>query len=781
MARLQKRHLGTTASQKAFRSVSHSASQDSTQPLMRSFGTLLMCALLAISTVLAPVSMAVQSAWADDNALVIAIDPGHGGEDDGASGNGVIEKNANWAIAMACVNELNTYSGVKVVVTRSQNETVKGLDTRVQRAVKQGADVVISIHCNSVVGAPSANGVETFVPNDTNYLYEQTRVPGYGLGSAIQKKLVSLGFYDRTVKVRNSASGTMYKDASGKDVGIADYYGIIYNSRINGIPGIIVEHGFVSNASDAAKLKDSTWLTKIGVADATAIAEYYGLSKVPQNGSAMPDANVTKTGTAVVTEQVYETDSPIMGETELGVSSDAAGRKAEAVEKMAAWYKSKTGSSELPTYEKTKAEGSPNTYASYGASNLSEFCGIVYDEAVAEGVRPEVVFAQMMLETGWLKFGGDVNWWQCNFCGLGATGNKNPGVDFGVATDKEGNVTADPNPNGVRIGVRAQVQHLKGYASTEALKNECVDPRFKYLAEKRGIAPTVQGLSGTWATDTSYGDSLVKLVNGLLGVDKTALTQVGVDMGGTALAEAKNTQATVYVDGKETTLTIDSNGKATLPISGSGPQSIVMYEYKETGDPHTSYPTGMSTWLVSVDSKGDYVTTRYYGLDDLLIYSGCAIRVTGKQGIRMVTGISSNVKTALTSSAGIGGYTLVETGTLIAWSSDLKEGSDLTFSTPSVKKGTAYQQGKANPVYATKDGIEYYTNVLVGFNSKNHYVNDLAMRPYATLKDANGNQFTIYGGTIYRSIEYIAGQYAGRYAEGTSTYAFVQGILNTCK
>ena len=722
------------------------AESSNARSFARKFGIMLLCALLAVGTALPSFSAAVQSAEAADNTLVIAIDPGHGGKDPGAVGNGLNEKDANWRIAMACVNELNTYSGVKVVVTRAQNEYVSSLSERVQRGVSQGADVVISFHCNSA-GSASAHGAEVWVPNTTNYHYNEARVAGYELGSLILQKIVALGFEKRGVYSRNSESGTMYKDASGEEIGIADYYGIIYNSRLNGIPGIIIEHGFVSNANDASKLKDSAWCTKLGVADATAIAEYYGLSKIPQNGSSVPDGDVTKEGAAITTEQVYETDSPIMGTTELGDRNSA-------VAKMKDLYKESTGG----------LETLPNDYTEYGAATLDEFFGIVYDEALAEGVRPEVVFAQMMHETGWLKYGGDVDWSQCNFCGLGATGNGVKGEDF-----------SSHEENAVRMGVRAQVQHLKAYASTEDLKQPCVDNRFAYV--KRGVAPTVQGLSGTWAADASYGDNLVVLVNDLLEVKDTATTQVEIDTENTNLK--KDTQTTAYVDGEEVTLTVDSNGKATLPISGSGPQSVVMYEYKTTDNVHTSYPTGMSTWLVNVDKNGNYVTTRYYGLEDLLIYSGCSIRTTGNKGIRMVTGTSSNVKNALTSN-GIDGYTLVKTGTLITWASNV-QGADLTLDTPSAVAGVAYDRGKTNPVYAKQAGIEYYTNVLVGFSERNHYVNDLAMRPYATLQDANGNQFTIYGGTIYRSIEYIANQYAGLYAEGTSEHSFVQGIIDACK
>lgn len=119
----------------------------------------------------------------------------------------------------------------------------------------------------------------------------------------------------------------------------------------------------------------------------------------------------------------------------------------------------------------------PGVYASKGAATINDFCKILMQEADAEGVRAEVVFAQAMHETGWLQFGGDVSPEQCNFAGIGATGGV-PGNSF-----------VD-----VREGLRAQVQHLKAYASTEPLNQERVDPRFNYVS--RGCAPTVEDLGG---------------------------------------------------------------------------------------------------------------------------------------------------------------------------------------------------------------------------------------------------------------------------------------------
>lgn len=132
-----------------------------------------------------------------------------------------------------------------------------------------------------------------------------------------------------------------------------------------------------------------------------------------------------------------------------------------------------------------------------GAPDIETFCRILCEEAAAEGVRAEIVFTQAMLETGWLQFGGDVSVEQFNFAGIGATGGGVPGNSF---------------PD-VRCGLRAQVQHLKAYASAEPLANPCVDPRFHLVA--RGSAPTMELLAGKWAASTTYGQSLARILAGL--------------------------------------------------------------------------------------------------------------------------------------------------------------------------------------------------------------------------------------------------------------------------
>lgn len=103
------------------------------------------------------------------------------------------------------------------------------------------------------------------------------------------------------------------------------------------------------------------------------------------------------------------------------------------------------------------------------------------EESKKEGVRGDLAFAQSLHETGFFKFGNDVLPVQNNFAGIGAIGNGEKGHKF--KTQRE--------------GVRAQIQHLKAYASTKKLNGECVDPRFSKV--KRGCAPCVEDLAGLWA------------------------------------------------------------------------------------------------------------------------------------------------------------------------------------------------------------------------------------------------------------------------------------------
>mgnify|MGYP002640770713 CR=1 FL=1 len=117
------------------------------------------------------------------------------------------------------------------------------------------------------------------------------------------------------------------------------------------------------------------------------------------------------------------------------------------------------------------------------------------EESFKEGINHDVAFSQMCLETGFLKFGGDVDATQNNFCGLGVTGGGVKGLEF----------------DDMRSGIRAHIQHLKAYGSTEDLNMDLIDKRFHYV--KRGSAPVVDDLTGKWATDKNYGDKISNIIS----------------------------------------------------------------------------------------------------------------------------------------------------------------------------------------------------------------------------------------------------------------------------
>lgn len=116
-----------------------------------------------------------------------------------------------------------------------------------------------------------------------------------------------------------------------------------------------------------------------------------------------------------------------------------------------------------------------------------------YDESSEENINSDVAFAQMCLETGYLRYGNLVQPEWHNYCGLGAMDAEHPGEQFETEL----------------FGVRAHIQHLQAYATTEeiTLNNELIDPRYNWV-HKTKYVKDIFGLAGTWATDKQYGNKI---------------------------------------------------------------------------------------------------------------------------------------------------------------------------------------------------------------------------------------------------------------------------------
>ena len=224
--------------------------------------------------------------------VVVVLDPGHDGTHGGSSANGFVEAQLNLKIAQYCKAELEQYRGVTVYMTRDSSSCPNGggdnkscLQRRANIARDMGASLFVSLH-NNYSSSPSASGAEIWYPNQ-NYNSWTSQVGG-SAASKILEQLTSLGLHNRGTQIR-SANQDKYPDGSA-----ADYYAVIRHTKEYGIPGIIVEHAFMSNASDATNfLSNDEQLKRLGVADATGIANYFELTKEPDYG--FGTAKVTST------------------------------------------------------------------------------------------------------------------------------------------------------------------------------------------------------------------------------------------------------------------------------------------------------------------------------------------------------------------------------------------------------------------------------------------------------------------------------------------------------
>lgn len=126
-----------------------------------------------------------------------------------------------------------------------------------------------------------------------------------------------------------------------------------------------------------------------------------------------------------------------------------------------------------------------------------ELVSYYYEEGSRTGIRPDIAFAQALKETGYFRYGGTVVPAQNNYCGLGTTSATVQGAYF-----------ATP-----RLGVKAHMQHLLAYASTEKPQDKIVDPRYELVRNSYGSNTLKEwkDLNGRWAVPgVGYGQSILE-------------------------------------------------------------------------------------------------------------------------------------------------------------------------------------------------------------------------------------------------------------------------------
>ncbi|MEH7437951.1 cell wall-binding repeat-containing protein [Neobacillus drentensis] len=180
--------------------------------------------------------------------IKIVVDAGHGGTDPGASGNGLTEKEIVLDVAKRVQLKLEA-AGATIVMTRD-SDVYPTLDDRVNLANTQKADAFISIHVNSAF-SPEALGTETYW--HSKYFGEESKA----LAQSIQTQL--------------------YQQLDTRDRGVKEeeFY-VIKNTNM---PSVLVELGFVSNSSDAAKLGDPIYRDRAADAIYQGIINYYNTRK----------------------------------------------------------------------------------------------------------------------------------------------------------------------------------------------------------------------------------------------------------------------------------------------------------------------------------------------------------------------------------------------------------------------------------------------------------------------------------------------------------------------
>ena len=204
-------------------------------------------------------------------------------------------------------------------------------------------------------------------------------------------------------------------------------------------------------------------------------------------------------------------------DTESRMTLDGIGRRSDELADVTATVRREGRAAELVSIMGTSVAAAAqmeafvlgvNPAPKLPSCTVRELAEMFLEEGRAEGVRGDVAWAQAIQETGYFKYGRIVTPDMNNYSGIGALYEDRPG--FGARFDTP------------RLGVRAQVQHLKAYATTEPLAGQCVDPRFDLVL--RGTAPYAQWLGAAdnpagrgWAfPGDGYGAHIVAILGRML-------------------------------------------------------------------------------------------------------------------------------------------------------------------------------------------------------------------------------------------------------------------------
>ena len=315
----------------------------------------------------------------DRDYYKVFIDPGHGGYDNGAVQNGVLEDEINLQISKKIESKLKA-KGVQVEMSR-YDDTYFSLTDRTRMANNWGADIFVSIHQNSATSS-SAKGIETY--------YHPTRQDSRELASEIQDDLIQYtNAVDRGVKTAN--------------------YAVI---RTASMSSSLVECGFVSNPTEAKNLSSSSYQDKVAEGIVNGIMDYLEENVIlnnagsnnNNNNSGSSNTTTTQSGTVKVNGALNVRSGAGTSYSVIGSLSNGA--KVEIVETSGSWYKIKYGSGygyiskDYVTVSSSSNSGSTNTTTMQsgtvkvnGALNVRSGAGTNYSVigSLSNGAKVEIV------------------------------------------------------------------------------------------------------------------------------------------------------------------------------------------------------------------------------------------------------------------------------------------------------------------------------------------------------------------------------------------------------
>ncbi len=226
-----------------------------------------------------------------DRLIIIALDPGHGGEDPGAIGpSGLREKDVVLAVAHKLRERLTANDNIRVLMTRDADFFVP-LHERVRKARRVQADLFVSIHADAFF-TPQARGASVFVLSDgaassaaarwmANRENAADMVGGVNVGAATKDANVLRALLDMstTAQIKDSLK------LGGEVLGQIGKVGRLHKAKVEqagfavlkapDIPSILVETAFISNPEEESKLRDPDYQDKLVDALASGIAKYF--------------------------------------------------------------------------------------------------------------------------------------------------------------------------------------------------------------------------------------------------------------------------------------------------------------------------------------------------------------------------------------------------------------------------------------------------------------------------------------------------------------------------